>query len=241
METNASYKIDNKTPAQKKKFIQNLFDSIVPTYDLLNRVLSGGIDMIWRINVFRHIRSVKGKRTIDLCCGTGDISTLLYRKGAKLASLDFSLHMLKKGKNKGSLPGTSIAADASIIPFKDNTFHTATIAFGIRNIPDLDNFIKDVHRVMDNNGQFVILELVRPKARLVGLVYSFYLGTILPLIGGMISGKRFAYKYLSTTIATFIDPVDLKNLLVKYGFSKVTCYPQTLGIATIIVCNKETS
>lgn len=241
MENNASYKIDNKTPEQKKKFIQNLFDSIVPTYDLLNRVLSGGIDMIWRINVFRHIRSVKGKRTIDLCCGTGDISTLLYRKGAQLTSLDFSLHMLKKGKDKGSLPGASIAADASMIPCKDNTFHTATIAFGIRNIPDLDNFIKDVHRVLDNDGQFVILELVRPKVRLVGLVYSFYLGTILPLIGGMISGKRFAYKYLSTTIATFIDPVDLKNLLVTYGFSNVTCYPQTFGIATIIVCNKETS
>jgi demethylmenaquinone methyltransferase / 2-methoxy-6-polyprenyl-1,4-benzoquinol methylase len=241
METNASYKIDNKTPEEKKKFIQNLFDSIVPTYDLLNRVLSGGIDMVWRINVFRHIRSVKGKRTIDLCCGTGDISTLLYRKGAKLTSLDFSLHMLKKGKKKGSLPGTSIAADASIIPFKDNTFHTATIAFGIRNIPDLDNFIKDVHRVLDSNGQFVILELVRPQNKVVGALYSFYLGTILPLIGGAISGKLFAYKYLSTTIATFIDPADLKNMLLHYGFSRVECYPQTFGIATIMVSTKEPS
>ena len=104
MEDNASYKIDNIEPEEKKKFIQSLFNSIVPTYDLLNRVLSGGIDMIWRVNVFRLINNVKGKRAIDLCCGTGDISSLLYRKGAKLTSLDFSLNMLVEGKKRALYP-----------------------------------------------------------------------------------------------------------------------------------------
>jgi len=238
MKITTTYNIDNNSPEEKKKFIQNLFDAIVPTYDLLNRVLSGGIDMIWRIHVFRHIKSVKGRRAIDLCCGTGDVSSLLYRKGAELTSLDFSLNMLAKGKKKGALSGQSIAADAGRLPFKDNSFHTATIAFGIRNIPDLDNFIKEVYRILDDAGQLAILELVRPKAKLVGLVYSFYLGSILPLVGGVISGKRVAYKYLSTTIATFIDPNILQNMLREYGFSTVTCHPQTFGISTIMVCDK---
>ena len=241
MEDNASYKIDNIEPEEKKKFIQSLFNSIVPTYDLLNRVLSGGIDMIWRVNVFRLINNVKGKRAIDLCCGTGDISSLLHRKGAKLTSLDFSLNMLVEGKKKGSLSGQSIAADASKIPFRDNTFHTATIAFGIRNIPDLDNFIEDVHRILDVNGQFAILELVRPRNKVIGFLYSVYLGTILPLIGGIISGKRFAYGYLSTTIATFVDPVDLQTMLSEHGFSDIRCSPQTFGVATIITCKKDAS
>ncbi len=239
MKNHEHYRIDNKTPEQRKKFIQHLFNSIVPTYDFLNHVLSGGIDMIWRANIFRHIQRVRSHLVIDLCCGTGDISKLLHRKGAKLVSLDFSLNMLKKGKNRGFLTEESVAADASKIPFKDNSFHTATIAFGIRNIPDLDSFIKDVHRVLDHGGQFVILELVRPKNRFIGLLYSFYLDTILPLIGGMISGKQFAYDYLSKTIATFINPFDLQAMLEKYGFSKIKHYPQTLGIATIIVCKKR--
>ncbi|MBW1892378.1 MAG: bifunctional demethylmenaquinone methyltransferase/2-methoxy-6-polyprenyl-1,4-benzoquinol methylase UbiE [Deltaproteobacteria bacterium] len=235
------YRIDNKTPEHKKKFIQNLFNSIVPTYDLLNHVLSGGIDMIWRTNIFRYLETVKNNPAIDLCCGTGDLSKLLYRKGAKLVSLDFSFNMLEKGNKKVFLQGASVAADASNIPFKNNSFHTATIAFGIRNIPDLDTFIKDVHRVLNNGGQLAILELVKPEHRFIGFLYSFYLGTILPLIGGIISGKQFAYNYLSKTIATFINPFDLQTMLEKYGFSKVKHYPQTLGIATIIICKKRNS
>lgn len=241
MKDKVSYIIDDNTPEQRKKFIQNLFDSIVPTYDLLNRVLSGGIDMIWRINLFRHIKSIRGRRVIDLCCGTGDISRLLARKGARLTSLDFSLNMLEKGRKKGSLPGASIAADASKIPFQDNAFHTATIAFGIRNIPDLHTFIQDVYRVLEPGGQFVILELVRPGHKLIGRLYSFYLGTILPFLGGVISGKPLAYAYLADTIATFVDPADLEHLLAAYGLTNIRHVPQTFGIATIVVCQKESS
>jgi len=234
-----SYEINNKTPEETKRFIQNLFDSIVPTYDLLNHVLSMGTDVLWRRNIFKHINSVGNRKAIDLCCGTGDLSLLLYKKGAKVVSLDFSMNMLQRGIRKKALKGFSVSADASLIPFKDNTFSTATIAFGIRNIPDIDNFIKDVFRILSPGGQLAILELVRPKNGIVRLFYSFYLRKLLPFIGGVISGKKLAYNYLSNTIDTFIDQPKLEKMLLKYNFQNVTFHPQTFGVATIIVCEKS--
>ena len=100
MTADISYQINNKDPDDKKRFIRRMFDSIVPTYDLLNHVLSFGTDIFWRNNMFRHINRIKGCPAIDICCGTGDLSLLLYKKGAKVVSLDFSLNMLKKGMTK---------------------------------------------------------------------------------------------------------------------------------------------
>jgi len=238
MSTMISYEINNRNPEEKKLFIRRLFDSIVPTYDLLNHVLSMGTDILWRRNIFRQI-DINGRRAIDLCCGTGDLSLLLHKNGAKVVSLDFSMNMLKRGIAKKALRGNPIAADACFIPFKDHSFSAATIAFGIRNIPDIDNFIKDVFRILIPGGQLVILELVRPENRIMKILYSIYLGRLLPFIGGIVSGRRTAYEYLSGTISTFIDQEDLKVMLEKYGFCNVSFYPQTFGVAAIIICQKD--
>ncbi len=226
---------------EKKLFIRNLFDSIVPTYDLVNHVLSMGTDIIWRKNIFKYIMDVSKKSVIDLCCGTGDLSLLLQKREAKVVSLDFSMNMLERGISKKSIKGYPVSADACFIPFMNNTFSVAAIAFGIRNIPDIDNFIKDVFRILTPGGQLAILELVRPEKKIVRYLYSFYLNTVLPFIGGAISGRKTAYNYLSKTIATFIDQPALKIMLNKHGFNKVTFYPQTFGVATIIVCEKDVS
>lgn len=241
MNTNFSYEIDNDNPEEKKRFIKKLFDSIVPTYDLLNHILSMGTDMLWRRNIFHHIKDVRDNMAIDLCCGTGDLSLLLHQKGAKVVSLDFSMNMLQKGIKKKALKGYAVVADASLIPFRENSFAAATIAFGIRNIPDIDIFIKDLFRVLIPGGQLAILELVRPVNKIIEKLYSFYLCNLLPFIGGVISGRKSAYRYLSGTIATFVDPKDLQALLEKFGFTKVSHYPQTFSIATIIICRKELS
>ena len=241
MKTNFSYEIDNDNPEEKKLFIKKLFDSIVPTYDLLNHILSMGTDMLWRRNIFNHIKDVRDNMVIDLCCGTGDLSLLLYQKGAKVVSLDFSMNMLQKGIEKQALKGYPVVADASFIPFRENSFAAATIAFGIRNIPDIDIFIKDLFRVLMPGGQLAILELVRPVNKIIEKLYSFYLCNLLPFIGGIISGRKSAYRYLSGTIATFVDPKDLKALLEKFGFTDVSHYPQTFNIAAIIICRKELS
>jgi demethylmenaquinone methyltransferase/2-methoxy-6-polyprenyl-1,4-benzoquinol methylase len=241
MKSSISYEIDNRNPEEKKRFIQKLFDSIVPTYDLANHVLSMGTDILWRRNIFRHINSVRNERAIDLCCGTGDLSLLLHNKGAEVVSLDFSMNMLRRAVHKKAIKGHAVSADACLIPFHENTFSIATIAFGIRNIPDIDNFIKEVFRVLAPGGQLAILELVRPKNGLIRILYSFYLNKLIPFIGGVISGKKLAYSYLSKTIATFIDQPDLKMILNEHGFNKVMFHPQTLGVATIIVCEKNYS
>jgi len=237
--TGISYEINNRDPEEKKRFIRKMFDSIVPTYDLLNHLLSGGTDMFWRRNIFRHINKVEGRRAIDLCCGTGDLSLLLSKNGAKVVSLDFSMNMLRRGIAKKAIKGNPIAGDACLNPFKDNTFSAATIAFGIRNIPDLDNFLMDVLRILTPGGQLAILELVRPETNIMKILYSFYLGKMLPFIGGVISGRKIAYEYLSRTISTFIDLPDLKTMLHKHGFREIAFYPQTFGVAAIIVCQKD--
>ena len=241
MENGFSYKIDNINPEEKKRFIRKLFDSIVPTYDLLNHVLSFGTDLLWRRNIFKHLKSVNNAHTIDLCCGTGDVSLLMSKRGAKVVSLDFSMNMLKKGIRKKAIKGRPVSADACHIPFRDNTFSVATIAFGIRNIPDINYFIKEVFRVLTPGGRLAILELVRPENRVIRTLYLFYLNTVLPFIGGVISGRKSAYNYLSKTIATFIDQPDLQKMLQRYGFIHITGHPQTLGIATIIICEKDIS
>jgi demethylmenaquinone methyltransferase / 2-methoxy-6-polyprenyl-1,4-benzoquinol methylase len=238
MKSKLSYELNNKNPEDKKRFIKDLFDDIVPTYDLLNHLLSFGTDKLWRRRIFRHIRSVKDSNALDLCCGTGDLSLLLHRHGARTISLDFSLNMLGRGKQRNTLRGDCVAADASKLPFADSMFSIATIAFGIRNIPDLNNFIGDVYRALKVGGEFAILELVRPRNHFVKAVYAVYLNKLLPFIGGIVSGKRMAYKYLSNTIRTFIDPMDLKPMLEQGGFSNVRIYPQTFGVAAIIVCEK---
>lgn len=233
------YIIDNQTPEDRKQYIKNLFDDIVPTYDLLNHILSAGIDTIWRRNIFRHMASVIHQPVIDLCCGTGDLSKIIFQKGASLTSLDFSMNMLLKGRKRKALPGNLLQADASRIPVHGNSFHTATIAFGIRNIPDLDHFINEVFRVLKPGGQFAILELVRPKNPFIKIFYKVYLENLLPLIGGLVSGQPSAYMYLSKTINTFVDPHDLQVMLEKYGFINVRHFPQTFGVATIMICNKK--
>jgi demethylmenaquinone methyltransferase/2-methoxy-6-polyprenyl-1,4-benzoquinol methylase len=232
-----SYKLNNENPGERKKEIRRMFDSIVPTYDFLNHFLSAGIDRGWRKFLLKKAEPLNDKKILDLCCGTGDLSRVLVE--ADIHSLDFSIPMLQKGKEKGWLGSKTIAGDAGNLPFKRDSIDIMTIAFGIRNIPDLDNFMQECLRVLNKNGELLVLELTRPKLKLVGLFYRFYLGVFLPLVGGLISRKKNAYKYLSGTINTFPDPPLLKERFLKNGFSEVEIFPLTFGIASLIVCKAD--
>ncbi len=215
-----------------------MFDSIVPTYDFINRVLSMGIDIRWRKKLITMLGDVKGKRILDICCGTGDLSRALSEHGGKVTSLDFSMNMLKTGIRNQAIT-EAIAADAAHLPFKTDTFDAVTISFGIRNIPDIENFILEVKRVLKPEGNFTILELTRPRHKILRFVYNIYLSIALPLIGGIISGQHRAYRYLSRTIATFINPPSIEGMLEKYGFVLVNNYALTFSIATIISAKKQ--
>ena len=175
-----------RTGQDRAKGVQDLFSTIALRYDLVNDLQSLGLHRLWKRRLVRLARVSARTDAVDLCCGTGDLSLLMHQKGANLVSLDFSRNMLEKGIQKNALKGASVAADASHMPFRSDTFAAAFIAFGIRNIPDIDRFLKDVHRALKPGGHLVILELVRPRNRFVHAGYSFYLGTILPIIGGII-------------------------------------------------------
>ena len=234
-----TYKINNQTPQGKKRFIRSLFDAIVPTYDLLNHVLSFGTDILWRKNIFRYIQTVTDKTVIDLACGTGDLSRQLTVRGASVVSLDFSLAMLKKGIAKQAITHFPVAGDATSLPFADNTFAVATIAFGIRNIPDINVFMEEVFRVLVPGGELVILELTRPENPLIRLGYTVYLTRLLPFIGGLVSGHREAYRYLAGTIGTFIRPAEIRKMLTGHGFTATRQVSQCFGVAMIIIARKE--
>ena len=239
MKSKLTYEINNDNPEERKRFLRNLFDSIVPTYDLLNHVLSFGTDVMWRKDLIKRAGPPPNSLVIDLCCGTGDVSRVLSQCGAKTVSLDFSREMLQRGIKKKALAGDAVMGDACALPFQNDVFDTATIAFGIRNIPDLDHFMQETFRILKPNGTLAILELTRPENRIIRVLHSAHLRTVLPFIGGIMSGKPIAYRYLSGTITTFVHPHEIEEMLTNHGFGSISHYPKTLGVATIIVCQKE--
>jgi demethylmenaquinone methyltransferase/2-methoxy-6-polyprenyl-1,4-benzoquinol methylase len=239
MKEQLEYHINNTEPGPRKKFIRATFDSIAETYDVLNRVLSFGVDMSWRkfaVNLFGDLRRMD---VLDLCSGTGDFIPLLRAKGAEVIAIDFSLEMLKKGREAGRIDDCAIAADVSKLPLKDEHFDAAVIAFGVRNIPDINVFIDEMFRVLHEGGQLVILELTRPKNVLIRGLYRLYLSLGLPVVGGIISGNPRAYRYLAKTIASFIDPEHLVRMLERGGFEEVRIYRRFFGIATVLHCRRS--
>ncbi len=239
MKPGLEYRIDNSAPQERKLFIRRTFDSIAGTYDLLNRILSFGIDMSWRRFAAGLPGDVRNRMVLDLCCGTGDFSDILARSGARVMSVDFSLEMLKQGVESGRIGEFHVAADVSRLPFRARYFHAAVIAFGVRNIPDLNVFIDECHRVLRQGASLTILELTRPRNIIIRMLYRVYLHMAVPLIGGIVSGRFMAYRYLSKTIASFINAESLGRMLERGGFVDVTFHRKFFGVATVIHCRKE--
>ncbi|MCX8124697.1 MAG: ubiquinone/menaquinone biosynthesis methyltransferase [Spirochaetes bacterium] len=232
------YQVDNDNPHGRKAKIRSMFDAIVDGYDRANRILSFGIDQLWRKKVVEQCECSQKDVVLDICCGTGDLSALIRATGAHVVSLDFSYNMIQKGREKGNIDELATVADASRLPFKDAIFTKVCVSFGIRNIPDIDIFLEEVYRVLRPGGTFIILELTRPRYNIFRLLYFFYLYTILPIVGGIIAGSFNAYRYLSKTIHTFIDPLTLTAMQEKHGFIDIQCKSMTLSIATMYISKK---
>lgn len=234
------YEIDGCNPAEKKRFIRRMFDSISPSYDSLNGILSLGIDSLWRRSAVHLLGNIEGSHVLDLCCGTGDMTWLLRGKGARVVSVDFSAAMIARGIANSNIKGGAVIADACMLPFREESFDAMTIAFGVRNIPDIERFIAEARRVLKAGGLLEILELTRPGTAIMGFLYRIYLSFIVPVVGGLISGRRVAYRYLSETISTFIEPDRLAALLSRHGFTTESRRRHTLGVATTMLCRRGT-
>jgi ubiquinone/menaquinone biosynthesis methyltransferase len=215
--------------------VQTMFDGIAPTYDTLNRVLSLGIDQAWRRRAVAALGDVRGRRVLDICAGTLDLSALAVAAGADVTATDFAQEMLRRGAAKTPVP--VVRADALALPFADRSFAGALCGFGLRNLDDARAGLAEMRRVLGAGGRLVVLDFFRPRRLVTRAVQSLYNQRVLPLVGGAISGDRAAYRYLAQSIERFATRHDVEQLCRSVGFSRVDGADLTLGIASMVVAS----
>jgi demethylmenaquinone methyltransferase/2-methoxy-6-polyprenyl-1,4-benzoquinol methylase len=231
-----------KDPAE----IQTMFSAIAPRYDLLNRVLSLGVDGYWRRFAVGLLPKLENARFLDVATGTCDVALEIVKRfppDAKVVGVDFSEGMLELGREKVRKTGYQDridirAADATALPFEDNFFNAAIIAFGIRNVRDYRRGISEMGRVVKSGGKIVILEFTSIQSRFFRTPYRFYITKVLPFIGELISGRKGAYKYLPSSMLEFPGPEEFKNAIEEAGLRHVMYYKLTFGIAAVHVGTK---
>src|SRR5262245_34125916 len=217
--------------------VRSMFDRIAPRYDLLNRVLSAGIDVRWRRAAVDLLELPTGGRVLDLCTGTADLLIEALRRDgtSRGVGVDLSSGMLVRGARKlrerrldarGGLAG----GDAERLPLRDARFDGALVAFGIRNVGDRPQALREARRVLRTGGRLVVLEFSMPHG-VPGHAYRLYFGRVLPLVGRVVSGDASAYTYLPASVAVFPEPPEFGALMEQAGFKDVRWRPLTGGIA----------
>jgi demethylmenaquinone methyltransferase / 2-methoxy-6-polyprenyl-1,4-benzoquinol methylase len=198
--------------------VERMFDRIAPVYDVMNRVMTGGLDRRWRrITIEQSVNA--GDEVLDVCCGTGDLAIAARRHGAtRVVGLDFSEQMLERARGKA--PEIDwVQGDALALPFRDGAFDAATVGFGVRNVEDLEGAIRELHRVLRPGGRVAILELTTPAGPLAHF-YGFWFDRVIPLLGRVLPGGS-AYTYLPASVRRFPRPEALADLLAASGFEAV--------------------
>lgn len=227
--------------AGKAAYVRRAFSEIAPRYDLLNHLLSFNIDRAWRRRAVSELRTEQDPSGVylDLCAGTLDVSVELAQSAGfrgSVVSIDFAEPMLRAGKSKVSeMRVDAVAGDALSLPLKPGSMSGAIVAFGIRNVADLDAGLREVHRVLAPGARFVVLEFSTPRSPLTNAGYQLYFRHVLPAIGGLISGHRTAYRYLPRSVSNFPVMEELARRMRAAGFGEVKWRSLTLGIAAIHV------
>jgi demethylmenaquinone methyltransferase/2-methoxy-6-polyprenyl-1,4-benzoquinol methylase len=220
-----------------------MFADIAPRYDVLNHLLSLNIDRRWRSVVIDKLSTHlnrPGAVALDLCCGTADLSLQLGERVPTLG-IDFCHEMLEVGLRKvrtAGLPVTLVEADAIQTPITDNSFDVVTMAFGLRNLEDIEAGLAEVFRILKDGGRGAILEFSRPVLPFFRTIFRLYFSHILPRIGNAISGSSFAYTYLPESVAAFPDQDKLSELMRSVGFSNVAYYNLFGGVVAVHLGDK---
>ena len=228
---------DQKTakPKDHAARVRLMFARIARRYDLLNHLLSANTDRRWR-QVVTSTLSRKlsgGARVLDVACGTGDLSIQLFEgPGARVIGLDFCRPMLEIAARKAAqIP--LVEADALDLPFADRTFEVVTIAFGLRNLADTEQGLKELRRVLEPGGWLAVLEFSKPEARSFRKLFEFYFQRLLPAIGGIVSGSQSAYRYLPDSVMRFPDQAGLAGLMSQAGFVQIEWQNLTGGVVAL--------
>lgn len=228
---------DSELP--KKQQVEQMFDNISGNYDLLNRILSMGIDVSWRKKVVKSVQNQNPSTILDIATGTGDLAIAMAKATqAKITGFDLSAGMLEVGKRKVSEQKLDnriemIQGDAENMPFDDNSFDVITVAFGVRNFENLKKGLDEIYRVLKPGGKFIILEFSQPESFPMKQLYNFYSKNILPRIGKRISKDQSAYTYLPDSVKAFAYGEEMKNILKSSNFVQPFDKKLTFGIASI--------
>lgn len=231
--------------ASKPRYVRRIFSEIAPRYDLLNRVLSLNVDRTWRAAALRELRWERRPdgTYLDLCAGTLDVAARLSGERGfrgRVVAADFAEPMLRAGRAKGRRATLwPIVADALALPFADESMSGAIVAFGIRNVADLDAALAEVRRVLAPGGRFVVLEFSTPGSPLVRAAYRAYFHRVLPIVGRFVSGHPTAYAYLPRSVENFPAGDRLAGRMSEAGLRRVAWRPLTFGIAAIHVGERE--
>ena len=229
----------------KKGQVEKMFNNISKEYDILNRVISFGIDVSWRKKIVKILKSKNPSTILDVATGTGDLAIAMVKTNAqKIIGLDISKGMLDVGIEKikdRNLNNTieMVIGDSENLKYENDFFDAITVSFGVRNFESLDSGLSEIFRVLKPNGSLVILETSNPTKFPFKQFYRFYSKFILPSIGKIFSKDKVAYNYLSESSAEFPYGEKFNNILKKIGFTNVVDFPQTFGVATIYVASKN--
>jgi demethylmenaquinone methyltransferase/2-methoxy-6-polyprenyl-1,4-benzoquinol methylase len=233
----------NEADASRK--VREMFTQIAPRYDLLNHVLSLEMDRLWRARTAKLLQPILDRadaRILDLCCGTGDLAFALSRRAkGRVWGADFAHSMLVRarakaieesaGNNTRTIP--FVESDALRLPFQDESFDLVTAAFGFRNLANYQAGLIEIRRVLRPGGTIAILEFTEPGAGWFGNLYRWYFRSVLPRLGGLISGDKAAYRYLPKSVARFFQPEEFTELIAKNGFQGIAARVWTGGTVAL--------
>jgi demethylmenaquinone methyltransferase/2-methoxy-6-polyprenyl-1,4-benzoquinol methylase len=229
----------------KEKFVHSVFENIAPKYDLMNDLLSFRRHKAWRKFTMKKMQVQPGDTAIDVCCGTCDwtLSIAEESKTGDIIGLDFSQNMLSYGQNKINASKLKeqiklIQGNAMELPYEADSFDFATIGFALRNVPDLDQVLREMRRVVKPGGKVVCLELSKPVWQPFKSIYYFYFQKILPLIGKLVAKRYEQYKWLPQSLVQFPDHKELKLRFEQAGLNHVEVFPLSGGIAALHIGTK---
>lgn len=231
----------------KETHVHAVFQKIAPQYDMMNDLLSFRQHKAWRKFTMRKMGVRPGETAIDLCCGTCDWTLAIAKASGsgKVVGLDFSQAMLDVGQVKVDEAGlrgqiTLVQGNAMELPYPDNTFDYATIGFGLRNVPDLHQVLREMQRVVKPGGKVVCLELSKPTWQPFKSIYYFYFERLLPRVGKLVAKSYEQYKWLPESLKAFPDRNELADIFRKTGLEAVSADPLTGGIAALHIGTKGT-
>jgi demethylmenaquinone methyltransferase/2-methoxy-6-polyprenyl-1,4-benzoquinol methylase len=225
---------------EKKSNVKRIFDSIAFRYDLLNHLLSFGLDFYWRKRALQLTGMNPDSVLLDVACGTGDVAIAAKKMGVEnIFGVDFSKNMLGLFSKKSSwITGRTVQMVAETMPIKNDSVTNITVAFGVRNFYDILEGFKSFNEVLTPGGKATILEFRLPSNKILKALYKFYFKKILPKVGGIISGDKEAYEYLPASVEEFDEKVNLPELLKTAGFESVEQHNLTFGTVQIIIATK---